>query len=87
MNRAVALSMADGPQVGLRLLDDLAGLENYHLFHAARGELRLRAGNHSGAAAAFERARALATNPAEQRHLDRRLALALARGRHQLREL
>jgi len=76
LNRAVAVAMADGPQLGLALLAEIQGLEAYHLFHAARGELLLRAGDPDGADAAFRRARELATNPAEQRHLDRRLQLA-----------
>ena len=74
LNRAVAVAMADGPGAGLALLDELGGLEDYHLYHSARGELMLRAG--LPARAAFERARALTTNPAEQRHLDRRIALS-----------
>jgi RNA polymerase sigma-70 factor (ECF subfamily) len=73
LNRAVAVAMADGPQLGLTLLDQIEGLESYHLFHAARAELMLRAGDRDEAAVAFRRARQLATNPAEQRHLDRRL--------------
>lgn len=73
LNHAVAVSMTSGPKAGLQLLDSVLGLDGYHLFHAARAELLLRAGDSAGALAAFSRARALATNPAEQRHLDRRL--------------
>jgi predicted RNA polymerase sigma factor len=54
------------------LLDDLHGLEEYYLLHSTRGELLLRAGE--PAREAFERALALVTNPAERRHLLRRLA-------------
>ncbi|MCW2748592.1 MAG: putative polymerase, sigma-24 subunit, subfamily [Nocardioidaceae bacterium] len=74
LNHAVAVAMADGPNAGLALLDSLDGLERYHLFHATRGELLLRAGRPADARAALERARALTSNPAEQRHLDRRIA-------------
>ncbi|MCW2603815.1 MAG: sigE 2 [Pseudonocardiales bacterium] len=74
LNRAVAVAMADGPRVGLALLDAIDGLDDYHLLHASRAELLLRDGDAAGAHTAFERARRLATNPAEQRHLDRRLA-------------
>jgi RNA polymerase sigma-70 factor (ECF subfamily) len=74
LNRAVAVAMADGAPAGLALLDRIAGLDSYHLYWAARGELLLRAGDRDAAATALRRARSLATNPAEQRHLDRRIA-------------
>ncbi len=72
LNRAVAIAMADGPLAGLAVLDRLAGLDGYHLFHATRGELLARAGR--PASASFERARDLTTNEAERRHLTRRAA-------------
>ncbi len=74
LNHAVAVSMADGPRAGLAMLDRIVGLDGYHLFHAARAELLARAGDVDAAATAFRAARALATNPAEQRHLERRIA-------------
>jgi RNA polymerase sigma-70 factor (ECF subfamily) len=73
LNHAVAVSMADGPLAGLALLDEIAGLEAYHLFHATRGELLARAGETDAARNALLRARSLTQNGAEQRHLDRRL--------------
>lgn len=72
LNRAVATAMVDGPQAALRQLDVITGLDGYHLYHAARGELLLRTGNTGAADEAFRRARALTENPAERRHLDRR---------------
>ena len=72
VNHAVAVAMADGPGAGLALLEALDGLGSYHLFHAARGELLWRADRRGEALDAFERARDLTENPAEQRHLDRR---------------
>jgi RNA polymerase sigma-70 factor, ECF subfamily len=72
LNRAVAIGMADGPVAGLAVLDRLQGLDDYHLFHATRGELLARAGR--PAQASFERARDMATNEAERRHLARRAA-------------
>lgn len=72
LNRAVAIAMADGPLAGLAVLDRLGGLEDYHLYHATRGELLARAGR--PARASFERARELTTNEAERRHLARRAA-------------
>jgi RNA polymerase sigma-70 factor (ECF subfamily) len=75
LNHAVAVSMADGPWAGLALLSSLSdSLASYHLFHAARGELLARTGDRDAARAAFVTARSLAVNPAEQRHLDRRIA-------------
>ncbi len=74
LNRAVAVAMADGPQAGLGLLDQLStALDTYHLFHAAHGELLTRAGFHQRAAEAFERAMQRTANPAEIRHLERRI--------------
>lgn len=74
LNHAVAVAMADGPLAGLELLGAIEGLDDYHLYHASRGELLLRAC--LPAREAFERALALAVNPAEQRHLRSRLALS-----------
>jgi RNA polymerase sigma-70 factor, ECF subfamily len=75
LNRAVAIAMADGPYAGLALLDGLADtLHTYHLFYAVKAELLLRAGQPREAGVEFQRARELTLNPAEQRHLDRRLA-------------
>jgi len=74
LNRAVAIAMADGAPAGLALLDTIMGLDEYHLYWAARGELLARSGDRDAAAPAFRRALALATNAAEQRHLERRLA-------------
>lgn len=76
LNHAVAIAMADGPLAGLAMLDQLDGLANYHLFHAARGELLLRADRPAEATTAFAQARGLTANPAEQRHLDGRIAVA-----------
>ncbi len=76
LNHAAAIAVADGPHAGLALLVDLRELDGYHLFHATRGELLLRAGRPRAAATAFETARSLTDNPAERRHLERRLAVA-----------
>jgi len=73
LNHAVAVAMSDGAPAGLALLDSITGLDEYHLYWAARGELLARSGDRDAAAPAFRRARDLATNPAEQRHLDRRI--------------
>jgi RNA polymerase sigma-70 factor (ECF subfamily) len=74
LNHAVAVAMADGPRAGLARLTTVEGLDHYHLFHAARGDLLARTDDAAGARAAFEAARALTANPAEQRLLDRRIS-------------
>ena len=73
LNRAVAVAAADGPHAGLRLLDTVEGLDDFHLFHATRAELLRRAGDVEGSRAAFAQARELTDNPAEQRFLERAL--------------
>jgi RNA polymerase sigma-70 factor, ECF subfamily len=74
LNRAVAVAMVDGPQVGLALIDALAGdLDGYHLFHAARADLLRRIGSSPEAAKSYRRALALVTNESERRFLERRL--------------
>jgi RNA polymerase sigma-70 factor, ECF subfamily len=75
LNHAVAIAMADGPAAGLRALAPLEDdLDGYHLFHAARADLLRRNGQEAEAADAYDRALDLATNPAERRFLERRLA-------------
>ena len=75
LNRAAAIGMAEGPERALPLIDRLAAereMDNYHLLHAARGDLLRRLNRPSEAALAFERARDLATNQQERRFLEGR---------------
>lgn len=74
LNRAVAVGMSDGPLAGLAELEGLSGLEGYHLLHATRADLLERADRHEEALSSYVRAAELATNPLEQRHLERRIA-------------
>jgi RNA polymerase sigma-70 factor (ECF subfamily) len=77
LNAAVAVAMADGPQAGLALVDRLAAsgaLERYHLLHSTRADLLRRLERFGEAAQAYRRALDLATNPAERRFLEGRLA-------------
>jgi RNA polymerase sigma factor (sigma-70 family) len=79
LNRAVALAMADGPAVGLRLLETIVDepqLQTYHLLPAVRGDLLARLGRQVEAAAAFEAAAALTANLREQQVLAQRAAQA-----------
>jgi RNA polymerase sigma-70 factor (ECF subfamily) len=77
LNRAAAVAMAEGPEAGLVLLDQLTAsgaLPRYHLLPAARADLLRRLGRGDEAAAAYREAIALAGNEAERRFLNRRLA-------------
>jgi RNA polymerase sigma-70 factor (ECF subfamily) len=77
LNRAVAVSMAGGPSRALELVDALVGrgdLAGYHLLHSTRAELLRRLERPHEAAREFRRAIELATNDADRRHLERRLA-------------
>jgi RNA polymerase sigma-70 factor (ECF subfamily) len=74
LNRAAAVSMADGPAAALPLVDALeAPLACYHLWHAARADLLRRLDRGGEALAAYQRALALARNEAERRFLARRI--------------
>jgi RNA polymerase sigma-70 factor (ECF subfamily) len=74
LNRAAAVAMADGPEHGLELIDRIEGLDGYVSFHAARADLLRRLDRCDDAAAAYERALALAPEGPERRYLTRRLA-------------
>jgi RNA polymerase sigma-70 factor (ECF subfamily) len=65
LNRAIAIGEVQGPAAALALVDDL-DLDNYHPFHATRADLLRRLGRHSEAAAAYERAAAMAPTDAER---------------------
>ncbi|WP_412069842.1 RNA polymerase sigma factor [Rubrivirga sp. IMCC43871] len=69
LNRAVAVSFADGPAAGLAIADALvvAGvLDGYHLLDAVRGDLLERLGRAAEARAAFEAAAAVTRNAQER---------------------
>ncbi|GJF18859.1 MULTISPECIES: RNA polymerase sigma factor [Streptomyces] len=75
LNRAVAVSMAEGPAPALALVDALAAepaLRGYHLLPSVRGDLLLRLGRTAEARAEFERAASLARNERERELLTRR---------------
>ena len=76
LNRAVAVAMCEGPEQGLRLIDDLLAREelaNYHLAHSARADLCRRLGRISEARASYEKALALAGQESDRRFLAGRL--------------
>ena len=65
LNRAIAIGEVRGPSAALDLVDEL-DLDNYHPFHATRADLLRRLGRHREAAAAYERAAAMAPTEAER---------------------
>jgi RNA polymerase sigma factor (sigma-70 family) len=72
LNRAVAHSMAFGPEAGLRLIDeiaDAAALRNYAPLPAARGDFLFRAGRPAEARSEFEAAAKLSRNVRERAFL------------------
>jgi RNA polymerase sigma-70 factor (ECF subfamily) len=76
LNRAVAVAMCEGPEQGLRLIDDLLAREelaNYHLAHSARADLCRRSGRIAEARASYQMALSLARQEPERRFLTRRL--------------
>jgi RNA polymerase sigma-70 factor (ECF subfamily) len=74
VNGAVAVAMADGPQVGLRLLYLLEPeLRSYYPYHAACADLLRRTNQREAAADAYERALSLCQNQRERAYLQRRL--------------
>jgi len=79
LNRAVAVSMAFGPQAGLDLVDQLAAepsLRGYHLLPSVRGDLLMKLGRTSEAQAEFRRASELTTNVRERELSEQRARAA-----------
>ena len=69
LNRAVAVSMATGPQAGLDIVDGLRAepaLQGYHLLPTVRGDLLAKLGRLEEARPEFERAAALTRNSRER---------------------
>ena len=72
LNRAVAYSMAFGPEAGLTLIDEIeqaAVLRNYAPLPAAKGDFLFRAGRLAEARVQFESAAALTRNERERAFL------------------
>lgn len=70
LNRAIAIGEVEGAAVALALVDELE-LDNYHPFHATRADLLRRLNRNSEAAAAYQRAAAMAPTDAEREFFTR----------------
>ena len=76
LNRAAAVAMSEGPAAGLALIDAIlvrGDLADYHLAHAARGDLCRRLGRIQEAIDSYEIALRLTTQNAERSFITRRL--------------
>jgi len=83
LNRAVAVSMAQGPAAALPLIDRLAAeptLRAYHLLPSVRGDLLFKLGRHAEARSEFERAASLTRNLRERELLLGRAAACASTG-------
>jgi predicted RNA polymerase sigma factor len=79
LNRAVAVSMARGPQAGLDIVDALLrepSMRNYHLLPSVRADLLAKVGRREEAREEFERAASMTQNSRERE-------LLLARAKQQ----
>jgi RNA polymerase sigma-70 factor (ECF subfamily) len=77
LNRAVAISMVDGPAKALQLVDSLAArgsFKEYHLLHVVRADLLRRLGRREEAKQAYAQALKTARTEPEKRFLEQRLA-------------
>jgi RNA polymerase sigma-70 factor, ECF subfamily len=84
LNRAVAVSMAEGPAAGLAILDAIAAepaLKNYHLLPSVRGDFLRKLGRLEEARVEFARAAALTQNSRERDLLLARAASCTAESR------
>jgi RNA polymerase sigma-70 factor (ECF subfamily) len=70
LNRAIAIGEVHGPAAALALVDQL-DLDTYHPYHATRADLLRRLGRNRAAAAAYQRAAAMAPTDAERDFLRR----------------
>jgi RNA polymerase sigma-70 factor (ECF subfamily) len=80
LNRAIVVAQIDGPNAGIRALEEARqnpALGRYHLFDATLGELYRRAGDPARARQHLEAARQKTNSPFDRELIDRRLALCV----------
>ena len=76
LNRAVAIAMRDGPEVGLTHIDAVlkhGQLANYYLAHSARADMCRRLGRTAEARSSYEKALALTQQEPERQFLQERI--------------
>ncbi len=76
LNRAVAIAMRDGPEVGLALIDAVLAhgeLANYYLAHSSRADMCRRLGRKAEARSSYEKALTLTQQEPERKFLQERL--------------
>ena len=76
LNRAVAIAMRDGPEVGLTQIDavlEQGELANYYLAHSARADMYRRLGRTAEARSSYEKALALTQQEPERQFLQERI--------------
>jgi RNA polymerase sigma-70 factor (ECF subfamily) len=76
LNRAVAIAMRDGPEVGLTLIEAVSEhgeLANYYLAHSARADMYRRLGRTAEARSSYEKALALTQQEPERQFLQERI--------------
>ncbi len=84
LNRAVAVAMRDGPEVGIPMIDAILArgeLVDYHLAHAARADLFRRLEKIEEARESYRRALELARQEPERQFLEKRLSELTASSR------
>jgi RNA polymerase sigma factor (sigma-70 family) len=77
LNRAVAVSMSEGPDVALDIVESLIdepSMKDYHLLPSVQGDLLFRLGRFEAAREAFLRAAAMTRNDRERALLESRAA-------------
>jgi RNA polymerase sigma-70 factor (ECF subfamily) len=77
LNRAIVVAQIEGPQAGIRVLEEAGqdpALRHYHLFEATLGEFYRRTGDLARARQHLEAARQKTASPFDRELLDRRLA-------------
>jgi RNA polymerase sigma factor (sigma-70 family) len=77
LNRAIAVSMAFGPAIGLQIVDELgaeSSLKGYHLLPSVRGDLLVKLGRGDEARKEFEQAASMTLNERERKLLLNRAA-------------
>ena len=73
LNRAIAVAMDRGPEVGLELIGAIDGLDRYAPYHVSRADLLGRLGRAEDAVEAYRRGLELSSNPVQRAFLERRI--------------